>query len=210
MSLILYGTPLSPYTRAVSITCIERGVDYTLEMVGPADLQSPSYVEKHPFRKIPALGVGGQRIYETAAIVRYIDNIGETGASLQPSDALEQALSDQWISTTVSYLYAHAFNNFAFMQTLAPAFDIPVDEERLADSKERTQGFLAVVAQAIKAGELGKAQPHLGDIVTGAVLAPLLSFDEGAAMVRNQPAVESWLSELESRDSFAKTQASVP
>lgn len=210
MSLTLYGTPLSPYTRAASITCIERGVDYTLEMVGPADLQAPSYVEKHPFRKIPALSVGGQRIYETAAIVRYIDSIGEAGASLQPSDPLERALSDQWISTTVSYLYVHAFNNFAFMRTLAPAFDIPVDEERLADSKERTRGFLAVIAQAIEAEELGKNRPHLGDIVTGAVLAPLRTFEEGAEMVRNQPAVESWLAQLESRESFAKTRASVP
>ncbi|MEM0946221.1 MAG: glutathione S-transferase family protein [Pseudomonadota bacterium] len=209
MPLILYGTPLSPYTRAAAVTCIERGVDYKLEVITPADLQIPDYSEKHPFRKIPALHTGQGRVYETGAIVRYIDAIGEAGPRLQPSDLLARAYSDQWMSTTVSYLYAHAFNNFAFMRTLAPAFDISVDEERLADSKERTQGFLSIVGAAVEAGELGAEQPHLGDIVTGVVLAPLRSFDEGVEIMGAHPTVDRWLATLENRESFEKTRASI-
>ncbi|MEO1680699.1 MAG: glutathione S-transferase family protein [Pseudomonadota bacterium] len=208
MDVTLIGSPFSPYTRAAAVTAIERGVDYTLDPIGPAELRHPGYTEKHPFRRLPALSVDGHRIYETAAIMRYLDSVGTKGASLQPSDPIAQAQSDQWMSAANSYLYAHAFNNFAFMRTFAPAFEITVDEERLADSKERTSVYLAIVNRAIEDGEIGQKQRlTLGDIFAGTILMPLGTFDEGKALLAAQPSAENWIAELSARPGFEQTDA---
>jgi glutathione S-transferase len=80
--LILYGFPQSNYVRAARMACVEKGVPHTLEPAGP---HSPAILEMNPFGKMPAMRHGDFTLYETSAIMRYIDD-AFAGPRLTPAD----------------------------------------------------------------------------------------------------------------------------
>ncbi|MEM6436922.1 MAG: glutathione S-transferase N-terminal domain-containing protein [Cyanobacteria bacterium P01_D01_bin.115] len=94
MTMTLYGSALSPYVRAVRATFIEKGLNYEFVPIGPQELRSPEYATRHPFRKLPAMDVDGEPLYETSAIMRYIGEAHEGKAQLQPADSLARARSE--------------------------------------------------------------------------------------------------------------------
>ncbi|MEM8983013.1 MAG: glutathione S-transferase family protein [Pseudomonadota bacterium] len=203
MTLTLYGAALSPYVRAVRATFAEKGVEYQFESIGPADLQKPDYAKRHPFRKLPALDVNGQALYETSAILRFIDEAHE-GIQLQPTDPLAKARCEQWMSVAKSYLYPDLFTGLFFPRALAPQFGMPVDEALIAVSTEKTRGHLAVIAEALTEGTLGaEDQITLGDILVAAILMPLEQIDEGHELLAAVPAMAGWVGGFSRRSSFA-------
>src|SRR5207302_5742352 len=72
-AITVHGIPGSPFLRAVEITLHEKGVDYRLNAMSPANMKTPEHLEMHPFGRIPIFEQGDFRLYETQAIVRYID-----------------------------------------------------------------------------------------------------------------------------------------
>ena len=72
---IVHGPTYSTYVRSVRIALAEKGVPYELTdvaMLSGAHKQEP-YLALNPFGKLPAFQDGGITIYETSAILRYID-----------------------------------------------------------------------------------------------------------------------------------------
>jgi len=92
--LQIIGAPQSNYVWVARIACHEKGVPYTLVPVMP----HTSEVEAiHPLGKIPALRHGDVTLAESRAIRFYIDHVFN-GPSLVSRDAVEGALTEQWIS----------------------------------------------------------------------------------------------------------------
>ncbi|MEM9436358.1 MAG: glutathione S-transferase family protein [Pseudomonadota bacterium] len=205
MSYKLYGSPLSPYMRAAQIVFTEHGIEYELVPVGPADLAAPDYGNLHPYRKLPTLDHDGERVFETSAIMHYIDAISD--APLRPSDPLRAARSDQWLSAANSYIYRDAFTNLYFKRVLAPQFGFEVDEDVIADGVQKTADHLVHVEHAVSVGELGGSAPHLGDILVGCVLILLRDNEEGQRLLEPHPKTTYWLSDLSARPSFAATKS---
>ena len=199
----LYGSPLSPYMRAAQIVFAEHGITYELMPVGPAELAAPEYGDLHPYRKLPALDHDGERVFETFAIMHYIDGLSNT--PLQPRDPLQSARSNQWLSAANSYVYRDAFTNLYFKRALAPQFGFEVDEDVIADGVAKTSEHLVHIEHALGAGELGGHTPHLGDILVGCVLILLRDIDEGHRLLAPHPKTSAWLKKLASRPSFAAT-----
>ena len=190
MAITLYGSPLSPYVRAARAAFVEKGADYDFVPIGPVELRAPEYTKRHPFRKLPALDVAGTRIFETAAIMRFIDEAHPGEANLQPGDALARAHCEQWLSAANSYLYEAAFTGLFFQRALAPQFDIPVNEDLITASVDRTRECLVAVSEALELGELeGHSGPTLADLLVGANLILLEQIDEGEALLSKAPAV---------------------
>ena len=206
MTITLYGSALSPYVRAVRATFVEKTLDYEFVPIGPTELKAPDYAARHPFRKLPALDIDGEPLYETSAIMRYIDEAHAGKVQLQPTDPLARARSEQWLSVANSYLYPDIFTGLFFQRAVAPKFGMPVDEDLITASIEKTHGHLGIVAAALSNGGLaGKGDLTLGDILVGAILAPLQGIDEGQALLKAEPNVASWVSELAKRPSFVTT-----
>lgn len=203
MPLTLYGAPLSPYVVAARWALAEKGVDYTFKPIGPADLQAPDYSLRHPFRKLPSLDVDGMSLFETSAIMRYVDEAFE-GPALQPSDPWSRALSEQWMSAANSYLYPSVFTGLVFQRAVAPQFDLPVNEALVTESTEKTRGYLDTVSKALSAGTLGTTpQPTLGDLFVAAILIPLNGIDEGRDLLSGAPKTADWLVAISARPAFA-------
>ena len=79
--------PDSVYTRIAQLVLEEKKIAYRLENVdifGPEGAPD-NHLLRHPFGKIPVLKHGDFLLYETNAIVRYIDESWPT-LRLQPDD----------------------------------------------------------------------------------------------------------------------------
>src|SRR5215471_17153012 len=96
---VVYGPAYSTYARTTRLALEEKGVDYKLEevdMLGGA-CQQPAYLARHPFGKVPAFSHDGFALYETGAIIRYVDE-AFPGPKLQPADPKRRARMTQIIS----------------------------------------------------------------------------------------------------------------
>ena len=77
MEVKLYGTEESVYTRMVRLVLLAKKVEFALIEADPFEGGSlpEDYDLRHPFKRIPAFEMDGVRLYETDAIVHYIDAV---------------------------------------------------------------------------------------------------------------------------------------
>lgn len=105
-SLELFGFVPSVYVRSVRLALEEKGLAYILNEVNPfAEGGAPEwYAELHPFGKIPVLRDGAVTLYESDAILRYLD-AAYPEPPLIPKDALAQARMVQIMRIMDNYGY---------------------------------------------------------------------------------------------------------
>ncbi len=76
------------------IALAEKGTLY--ELVAP-NLMSPEYATIHPFRKVPVLAHDGYHVFETLAIVEYVDQVFP-GRPLFARELKKRIATLEWIS----------------------------------------------------------------------------------------------------------------
>lgn len=105
----VYGNPFSTAARKVYAVLAEKQADYESIFVDlmKKEQKKPEYIEKHPFAVVPVLEDDGFWLYESRAIIRYLD-ARLPGVSLTPKDLKEHALMEQWISVEQSYFASSA------------------------------------------------------------------------------------------------------
>ncbi|BBB31105.1 glutathione S-transferase family protein [Neptunomonas japonica] len=102
----ILGPQYSTMVRTVMLCCEEKGITYQIGMqIDGNDIQfkESSHLALHPFGKIPVLIHGENHIFETAPICRYLDAAFD-GPALQPTDAYQRALVDQWSQAISCYV----------------------------------------------------------------------------------------------------------
>ena len=52
-AITVYGIPGSPFLRAVEVTLKEKGADYRLQPMSPAEMKTAEHLAMHPFGRIP-------------------------------------------------------------------------------------------------------------------------------------------------------------
>ena len=103
---VLYGVPGSPYVRSALLGLHEKGASHRLAVLG-RDLggaRSEDHLRLHPFGRIPILEHGEFRLYETQAILRYLDSI-LPAPPLQPQDARAAARMNQIVGMVDWYVF---------------------------------------------------------------------------------------------------------
>ena len=73
--VVVHGVPGSPYLRAVQMGLEEKAVAYRVQVMAPGELKNSSYLKRHPFGRVPLFEHGDFTLYETQAILRYIDDV---------------------------------------------------------------------------------------------------------------------------------------
>src|SRR4029079_3910704 len=95
--------------------------------------KSPEYLARHPFGVVPLLDDDGFQLYESRAILRYLD--GKYGG-LAPTDLKDRAVMEQWISVEQSYFSPPAMK-VVFQAMFNPMmFGKPTDEAILKEGRE--------------------------------------------------------------------------
>ena len=70
---IVYGPAGSTYVWSARLALAEKGVAHELVEVGFGQHREEPHLSRHPFAKLPAFEHDGFALYETQAILRYID-----------------------------------------------------------------------------------------------------------------------------------------
>ncbi len=134
-TIMIHGIPGSPYVRMPLLACEEKGVPYELNAMafGTGANKTPQYLKLHPFGRIPAIEHGDFKLYESAAILRYIDRAFE-GPALTPADPRGAARMDQVMNIVDWYVMPSISSKIGFNRVVKPVFGLPVDEAAVAEA----------------------------------------------------------------------------
>jgi len=203
--MIVHGVPGSPYVRAALLTLEEKGAEYELAAMALGTLKQQPHLSRHPFGRIPAFEHDGWMLYETQAIMRYVDAV-LPGPRLQPEEPRAAARMNQLMGIADWYLMPQVTMTITFNRVVAPRFNRPVNEDAIARAVPNTRICIAEI------GRLLDGHPWIaGDAISLAdlLLAPHLSMlaqaPEGAQMLREHENLTRWLACIESRPSMAAT-----
>lgn len=208
MTVRLYGAAYSVYVRIARLALIEKDVDHELV---PVDVFSASgapdwYRDLHPFGRIPAFDHDGLRLFETAAITRYVDE-AFPGPALQPATAPARALMNQIVGLLDAYAYRSMVWDI-YVERVSRARDgLPSDEQKIAAALPVAQTSLDTLSRLKASGPwlLGE-QLTLADLHSAPIFAYFVKAPEGRAMLEANLAVSEWWRNISARPSFAATE----
>src|SRR5258707_1327178 len=143
---IVYGLAASTYVWSTRLALAEKGVAHQLVEVGFGEFAQEPHVARHPFGKVPAFEHDGFMLYETQAILRYIDE-GFPVAPLQPTDLHQFARMSQIMGIVDAYVYPSIAGGILFNRILAPRLGLPVDESAIAAALPRARLCVAEIAR---------------------------------------------------------------
>src|SRR5260370_11162746 len=119
LEFIVHSIAGSPFGRAVLTTLEEKGVSYRFAPLAPGGLRSPEHLARHPFGRVPVLEHDGFLLYETQAILRYLDRVLPNPA-LTPADPKRAARMDQVMNVNDWYLFQGVANVIVFHRVIGP------------------------------------------------------------------------------------------
>ena len=204
-AIVVHGVPGSPFLRSVLATLEEKRQPYRLRAMGPGDPKSPAYLQLHPFGRVPAIEHDGFALYETQAIVRYIDAMFPEPA-LQPKDPRAAARMNQIIGINDWYLFPEIARVIVFQRIVGPALlGLTPDEAAIAAAAPKVPTCIGALARL-----LGDQEFLAGDCVSLAdlMLAPQLDYlaitPEGRAAMQGT-GLPAWLARVTARPSMQAT-----
>jgi glutathione S-transferase len=203
----LFAHPMSTCTRKVITTLEEKQAKYELVLV---DLmtgahKAPDHTSRQPFGQVPAIEDGDFRLYESRAIIRYLD---ETlpGVSLTPKDPKGRALMEQWISVETSNFTPHAMT-LIYQLYFGPMRGTAPDAAKIEEGRTKLAPALAVLEKQLARG------PHLlGEAFTLADICfmPYVEYvvsTEAKDTILSSPNVAAWWKRVSERPSWKKVTA---
>jgi glutathione S-transferase len=203
---IVYGPAGSTYVWSVRLALAEKGVAHELAEVGFGAHREEPHLSRHPFGKVPAFEHDGFMLYETQAILRYIDE-GFMTSPLQPTDLHQFSRMNQIIGIADAYAHPSIGMRILFNRMLAPRLGMAADEATVQAALPQARLCLSEV------GRLMGNEPFLaGDRISLADLAviPLFYYlsrlPEGEAAFAENPTLKSWMQRMEERQSFQVTK----
>src|SRR3954471_8976069 len=98
----VYGFQRSTYVNVVRLVLTAKGVAFGFHDTED-EMYTPEHLTRHPFGRAPALRHGDFMLYETSAIVTYVDEVFD-GPKLTPAQPQERARMNQWISNVNAYI----------------------------------------------------------------------------------------------------------
>lgn len=205
-NFIVHSIPGSPYGRAVLATLEEKNARYTLAAVKPGTTKLEPHLARHPFGRIPVLEHDGFTLYETQAILRYLDRVLPSPA-LAPSDAKAAARMDQLMNITDWYLFQGVNSVIGFHRVVGPRLmGMKPDEAAIAAAMPKAHVVFDELSRL-----LGSQSYFAGQTLTLAdlMIAPHLDFlaetPEWAALTASNSNLVAWLARMNERSSIRAT-----
>src|SRR5579862_361632 len=203
---IVYGVAMSPYVWSVRLTLAEKGVAHELVSVGASEFRSETHLSRHPFGRIPAFEHDGFSLYETQAIMRYVDE-AFPATPLQPIELHPFSRMNQIMGIVDAYLTPCLLAGVIYHRLVSPLLGRPTDEEAVNAALPRVRHCLGEIArlagdQEFLAGEM----LSLADLMTVPQLCYFKKFPEGQEQLAELPSLAAWLNRMEERQSLKVTR----
>jgi glutathione S-transferase len=203
---VVHSIPGSPFGRSVLLMLEEKRGAYRLAPVAPGTMRSPDYLALHPFGRVPVLQHGDFRLYETQAILRYLDRLLPQ-PSLTPVDLRRAARMDQAMNVNDWYLFHDVGNVIIFHRIIAPQLlgQAP-DEDAIKAAMPKAHAVFDELAKL-----LGDQPYFAGDAVSLAdlMLAPAVEFftmiPEWTVLGAPHANLVAWMTRMQARPSMQAT-----
>jgi glutathione S-transferase len=197
-SVVVYGISRSSYVWSTRMALVEKGVEYTHIECAP---RSSEQTERHPWGKVPAFEHGDVKLFETSAIIRYVDRAFE-GPRLYPEDLGQAALVDQWMSA-LTYLYQSGI--IGVVLPLLAHGAKPDDEAVVKASAEMRKDLERFNTAIGKRGYLVGNALTLADILLAPVVGYIGKLPNKNEVFKGLENFPAWQKNVLTRPSFAKT-----
>ena len=205
-SIKLYGILGSPFMRSVEIGLKEKGLEYDVHALAPGEHKQPEHLKRHPFGRVPSFEHDGFSIYETQAILRYIDDVFPN-PPLTPGNPKQRTSMNQIIGIIEWYFFPKAAAPIAFNRIIGPKLlGLPTDEAAIAEAMPMARICFAELDRLL--GDkpyLAGETLSIADIMLGAQLDLLSETPEGAQLIEGTR-LKPWLNRMVKRPSFAATE----
>lgn len=211
MSVVVHGFAFSVYHRIVRMTLAEKNVAFDSVEVNPFSDDLPEkYFDLHPFGRVPVLIHDDFEIYETAAILRYID-MAFPGQALVPANMKAAARMAQVIAIADNYSYWPLVRQVFSHRVFRPLYDLPPDESEIASGLKSAANVLSVLDGIAREGlVLNGEDISLADIH----LAPMIGYfnqaEEGRELLGQYTSLSKWWKTLSQRQSYRVTEPQLP
>ena len=177
----------------------------------PADMtvyvvDTPEILAVHPFGRIPALRDGEFGLFETSAILRYVEEAFD-GPSLLPGTISDRARCEQWISATNAYLYDTMVRRFV-LQYIFPRGEGGKPDAGVigAALKEMPAQLAALDAACARSDFLAGPSVSMADLFVAPILAYVDGMPEGRTLLASAPNLMRSQARVRERPSFGSTQ----
>lgn len=200
---IVHSHPGSPFGRSVMATLEEKGEPFQLARLVP---KSPEHLALHPFGRMPIFEHDGFRLYETQAILRYLDRVLPTPA-LTPRDPRCAARMDQVMNINDWYLFQGVGNVIVFHRVVGPrVMGTTPDEDAIKAAMPKAQLVFDELARLLA------QQPYFaGEAISLAdlMIAPAMAFftqtPEWSVLGIPHANLVAWLVRMQARPSMKAT-----
>lgn len=208
--LVVYGFPRSTFVNIVRLVLTHKEVPYTFHDLEP-EMGKPSHMALHPFNRVPILQHGDFTVYETSAIVDYLEDTFPN-PSLRPSSTRDRARMTQWVSSINSYYYPYMIYHVTHERLVFPELGIASDEKVVEHALPKVEVGLQVAERQLAHGKNYLLGAHL-TLADFYLLPSTFAFsltEEGKAMYPKYPAFSKWRDRMEALPSVRKLRASLP
>ena len=205
---IVYGIPGSPYMRSVLLALHEKGASWRLAVLGKdvGEARGEEHLRLHPFGRIPILEHGDFRLYETQAILRYLDAVLPAPA-LQPQDSRESARMNQIIGINDWYVFPYVSVGITAERFLSQRFwKRGPDEANIARALPQAWICVRELDRLKGANEfLAGDRLSLADLMVAPQLELFRGTPEAEKLLRGT-SLDEWLQRMSARPSMQATR----
>ncbi|HEV2596424.1 MAG TPA: glutathione S-transferase family protein [Sphingomicrobium sp.] len=205
--ITVYGIPGSPFLRAVEVTLKEKELEYQLHAMAPGEHKSEEHLRRHPFGRIPAFEHDGFTIYETQAIIRYLDD-RFPHPPLTPGTAQQRTVMNQVIGIIEWYFFPKAAAPIGFNRIIGPRLlGVPGDEAAVTEAMPMARSCFAEFDRLIDEKTYFSGETmSLADIMLATQLDLFGECSEGRELIDATSHLRSWLGRMLERGSFIATR----
>ncbi len=203
---VIHTVPGSPFARSVAAALEEKGAEWRLAPLAPGQHKAPEHLARHPFGRMPAVEHGNVLLYETQAILRYLDRVLPDPA-LTPSDPVTAARMDQVMSINDWYLFHGCANVIAFQRVVGPTLlGLTPDEAAITEAMPRAHVAFAELSRLLGRHDwFAGAQLTLADLHVAPQLDFLAMTPEWQALTAGRENLVEWLARMNERPSMQRT-----
>ena len=209
MPLTLYYGSGSPYAWRVQLALEHKALPYELKVLSfsAGDTRKPEFLALNPRHRVPVLVDGDFVLYESNAIVEYLDEAYPgRGAPLFPGDAKARAIVRRLILEVDNY------SDKSTDVLLDQAFSVKAEErdaKKIADGRQTVVDELVVMTNAMRgdylAGPLSAADFALYPLIAFLFRAEKVKLPDLDANGMLTAPLRAWKARVEALPFFAKT-----
>jgi glutathione S-transferase len=203
---VVHSIPGSPFGRAVLVMFEEKGFAYRFAPVAAGANRQAAHLARHPFGRVPVLEHGDFSLYETQAILRYLDRILPEPV-LTPQDPKAAARMDQVMNINDWYFFRGVASPIIFERVVGPALmGSTPDEAVIAAAMPHARIVFAELARLLDGNAyFAGVALSLADVLLAPQLEMLVGTPEWEELAGPHANLRDWMARMSGRASMQAT-----